>query len=39
MEQIWKSSLGGAMIGAQITEKIFKIWENGCNVCAITLAS
>jgi len=27
-------SLGGAKIGAPMREKIFKICENGCNVCA-----
>ena len=31
-EQIWKSSLGGATISAPMHVKIFKIWENGCNV-------
>ena len=33
IEQIWKSSLGGATIGARMSDKIFKIWENGCKVC------
>ena len=34
VKQIWKSSLGGATIGARMPEKIFKIWENGWKVCA-----
>ena len=34
IEQFWKFSLGGATIGARMTEKTFKIWENGCKVCA-----
>jgi len=34
IEQIWKSSLGGATIGAWMAEKFCKIWENGCKVCA-----
>jgi len=34
MEQIWKLSLCGATISAPMRRKIFKIWENGCKVCA-----
>jgi len=33
-EQIWILSLGGATIRAGMPQKIFKIWENGCKVCA-----
>jgi len=34
IKQIWKLSLGGATISAQMRDKIFKIWENRCKVCA-----
>ena len=35
IKQIWKLSLGGATISAQMRDEIFKIWENdGCKVCA-----
>jgi len=34
MEQIWKLSLDSARIGVPMCGKIFKIWENGCEVCA-----
>ena len=34
IQQIWKLSLVGTTIGAPMCRKIFKIWENGCKVCA-----
>ena len=34
IKQIWKLSLGGATISAPMRGKIFKMWENGCKVCA-----
>ena len=33
-KRLWKLSLSGATIGAPMREKIFKIGENGCKICA-----